>query len=95
MAGSAFKWVGNGRIYEIFDSISAFGSYPRSIFSKAFQSIITYIIPVAFIGVLPASALLGKELEGMLPAMLVCLVFFAAGFIFWKTMLPSYTSAGG
>ncbi len=36
MAGSVFKWVGNGRVYEIYDSLTAFGNYPRSIFSKAF-----------------------------------------------------------
>ncbi|HOV69046.1 MAG TPA: ABC-2 family transporter protein, partial [Clostridia bacterium] len=60
MAATVFKWVGNGRVYEMFDSISSFGMYPSSIYSKAFQIILTYILPVGVIGFLPASALLGK-----------------------------------
>jgi hypothetical protein len=31
----------------------------------------------------------------MLPAVAVCLVFLAAGLLFWKFMLTKYTSAGG
>ena len=95
MAGSAFKWVGNSRIYEIFDSIVSFGSYPRSIFSRAFQTIISYIIPIAVIGFLPASALLGKRSEGLLATGMICLVFFLISAVFWKSMLKQYTSAGG
>jgi ABC-2 type transport system permease protein len=95
MAGSMFKWVGNSRIYEIFDSITAFGNYPRSIFSKAFQNLISYIIPIAIIGFFPASALLGKSIDGALAAMGICLVFFIFSMLFWRKMLSLYTSAGG
>jgi len=90
-----FKWVGNSRIYEIFDSITAFGNYPRSIFSKAFQNLISYIIPIAIIGFFPASALLGKSIDGALAAMGICLVFFIFSMLFWRKMLSLYTSAGG
>ena len=95
MAGSGFKWVGNSRIFEIFDSLTLFGNYPRTIFSKTFQTIISYIIPVAFIGFFPAYVLLGNDFRGMLPVVLVCFVFLAAGLVFWKYMLSKYTSAGG
>lgn len=95
MAGSMFKWVGNSRIYEIFDSVTVFGNYPRTIFSKAFQSIISYIIPIAIIGFLPASALLGKSIDGALAVMAVCMVFFIFSMFFWRRMLSLYTSAGG
>jgi ABC-2 type transport system permease protein len=95
MSGSVFKWVGNSRIYEIFDSITAFGNYPRSIFSKSFQAIISYIIPVAIIGFFPASALLGKELSGVIPAIVVSVLFFLLSLSFWRLMLSKYTSAGG
>lgn len=95
MAGSAFKWVGNSRIYEIFDSIASFGNYPRSIFSKAFQTIISYVIPIAAIGFLPASVLLGKTTGGLPQTILVCLTFLLVSLGFWKLMLTKYTSAGG
>lgn len=95
MAGSLFKWVGNSRIYEIFDSVASFGNYPRSIFSKSFQAILSYIVPVAAIGFFPASALLGKATDNALAVLLVCLIFLAFSLFFWNKMLSSYTSAGG
>jgi ABC-2 type transport system permease protein len=95
MAGSAFKWVGNSRLYEIFDSVVSFGNYPRSIFSKAFQTIISYIMPIAAIGFLPASVLLGKRPEGIMITCIVCVFFVAGSALFWKSMLRQYTSAGG
>jgi ABC-2 type transport system permease protein len=95
MAGSVFKWVGNSRIYEIFDSIAAFGNYPRSIFTKAFQTLISYVVPIATIGFLPASVLLGKKTEGIPVTICICLLFLIAGALFWKSMLKKYTSAGG
>ena len=95
MAGSVFKWVGNSRIYEIFDSIASFGNFPRSIFSKAFQMIISYVIPIAAIGFLPASVLLGKITEGIPETVLVCIAFLFLSLGFWKLMLTKYTSAGG
>lgn len=95
MAGSVFKWVGNSRVYEIFDSLASFGSYPRNIYSRSFQTIISYIIPLAAIGFLPASVLLGKRPEGILATTIVCLLFLLVSSGFWKLMLKQYTSAGG
>ena len=95
MAGSVFKWVGNSRIYEIFDSLVSFGNFPRSIFSRGFQTIISYIIPIAAVGFLPASVLLGKRPEGILATGMVCLLFLLISAGFWKLMLRQYTSAGG
>lgn len=95
MAASMFKWVGNSRIYEIFDSITSFGNYPRTIFSKSFQTIISYIIPVAIIAFYPASALLGKDISGIMPAVLVLALFLVLSILFWRLMLSKYTSAGG
>ncbi|HEX7712991.1 MAG TPA: ABC-2 family transporter protein, partial [Bacillota bacterium] len=95
MAGSVFKWVGNSRVYEIFDSTTAFGNYPRSIFSRWFQAIISYILPLAAIGFFPAAVLLGKPTDGIFATMFVCLVFVGLSLAFWRWMLSKYTSAGG
>ncbi len=95
MSATVFKWVGNSRIYEIFDSIAAFGNYPMTIFSRTFQAIISYVIPVSVIAFYPASALLVKDISGIFSIMLVCIVFFLLSLGLWRLMLSKYNSAGG
>ncbi len=95
MAATVFKWVGNSRIFEIFESVMMFGNYPKSIFSQAFQTIISYIIPVSIIAFYPASALIGKGVPGLFPTLAVCVLFLIVGLLFWRMMLSKYTSAGG
>lgn len=95
MAATVFKWVGNSRIFEIFESVMMFGNYPGSIFSQAFQIIISYIIPVSVIAFYPASALIGKDVPDLLPILAVCILFLILSLLFWRMMLSKYTSAGG
>jgi len=95
MSATVFKWVGNSRIYEIFDSITSFGNYPLTIFGRTFRIIISYIIPVSVIAFYPASALLGKDISGFVPAIPVCVLFLILSLGVWKLMLSKYTSAGG
>jgi ABC-2 type transport system permease protein len=95
MSGTLFKWVGNSRVYEVFDSLVSFGLYPKTIFSRSFQTIISTIIPVAMIGFFPASALIGRPSGETLVAAVACVVLLSASLLFWHTMLRSYTSAGG
>lgn len=95
MSGTVIKWVGNGRVYEMFSSISSFGQYPVSIFSKPVQNFITIMIPVAMMGFFPASVLMGRPSSGILWALASSVFFLAASLLFWKFMLNKYTSAGG
>lgn len=95
MAGTAFKWVGNSRLYEIFNAVVDFGQYPATIYSPVLRVVLTYIIPIALIGYYPATALLGEPVTNLLPLALVCVLFLVVGGLFWKFMLRLYTSAGG
>lgn len=95
MSGSVFKWVGNSRIYEIFDAISQFGNYPASIYPKTLLYTVSYILPVALIGFYPASALMGIPVPELGLLLLSGVVFLAVCLVFWRLMLKSYTSAGG
>lgn len=96
MSGIVFIWVGSSRVYEIFDAVSSFGLYPRSIFTKAFQTVVTFVIPVIMIGSMPAAALLGRTSIGETGVASLCsAAFCAAGLLFWHRMLGKYTSAGG
>jgi len=95
MAGLGIVWIGNYRIYEIFMTTMEFGLYPRSIFTKVFQSIITWVLPITLLGSLPASALLGRPDPGVIGALLCAVVFLVTGLWFYHRMVRNYTSAGG
>lgn len=95
MAGLGIVWIGNYRIYDIFMSVMDFGMYPRSIFTKAFQSVLTYFIPVSLLASYPASALLGNVDKTVLLALLSSIVFFLLALWFYFKIIRHYTSAGG
>jgi len=95
MAATSFKWVGNSRIPEIFDSIRNFGKYPHSIFPKSVLIISSYLIPVAMIGFFPAAALLGEANNTMFFAIIPSIIFVVAGVILYRFMVRRYQGAGG
>lgn len=96
LSATLFKWVGNSRLFEVFEAITQFGRYPASIYTKSFRSLITYVVPVALLGTIPASVLLKPDsLKGLLLAAIFAIVFLGIGFSVWKLMLKSYTSTGG
>jgi len=95
MSATSFKWVGNSRIPEIFDSLLNFGKYPSRIFPQAIQAIITYIIPVAMIGYYPASALLGKMEISQLLLLIPCVIFCILGMLLYNWMIKLYEGVGG
>lgn len=95
MAAISFKWVGNSRIPEIFDSISNFGKYPLMIFPKALQVLAVLIIPVAVIGYFPSSALLGRLDPKAYIALLPCALFLCFGIWLYNKMILLYEGVGG
>jgi ABC-2 type transport system permease protein len=95
MAATSFKWVGNSRIPEIFDSIMTFGKYPITIFPGLIKGIATFVIPVSMIGFFPASALLGRLESGALLAVIPCIVFMLLGIWFYHSMVRLYEGVGG
>lgn len=95
MAATSFKWVGNSRIPEIFESIKSFGKYPQSILNKAVSGFTTFIIPVAMIGCFPAAALLNRADLSMFIAIIPCVIFAVAGIFIYKHMIHLYEGVGG
>lgn len=95
MAAISFKWVGNSRIPEIFDSIKEFGKYPLEIFPKGIQAVSSLIIPVAAVGFFPASALLGRLDERALISVIPCILFFLFGIWIYDRMIKNYEGVGG
>lgn len=95
MAAISFKWVGNSRIPEIFDSISTFGKYPITIFPRAMQILSVLIIPVAVIGFFPASALLGRADKAAFLSLIPCVLFLCFGIWLYNKMIRLYEGVGG
>ena len=95
MAAMSFKWVGNSRLREIFDSIMNFGKYPVSIFPQSLRSTATFIIPVAMIGFFPASALLGRVPNVAYIAVIPCVLFMFLGIWVYGKMIRLYEGVGG
>jgi len=95
MASLVIVWVGNGRVYEIYFAVTAFGQYPLAIFSKPVQTFITMIIPVSLLGFFPANILLGRPSPGVFLAMGFSLLFLFFSLWLWKRMVYHYNSAGG
>jgi ABC-2 type transport system permease protein len=95
MAATSFKWVGNSRIPEIFDSIMTFGKYPITIFPQAIKGISTFVIPVSMIGFFPASALLGRLEPVVMFAVIPCVLFMLFGIWFYQYMVKLYEGVGG
>jgi len=95
MAATSFKWVGNSRIPEIFESFTNFGKYPLSIFPNIIRGFASFIIPVGVIAYYPASALLGEMEPAVFLLILPCLLFLCFGVISYRHMVKLYEGVGG
>ena len=95
MAAIGFKWVGNSRIPEIFDSIKTFGKYPLDIFPKQIKFITSFIMPVAMIGFFPCTALLGNSSKNELLFCIPCVIFILFGVWLYNKMIKLYEGVGG
>jgi ABC-2 type transport system permease protein len=95
MSATCFRWVGNSRIFEIYDAVTMFGRYPATVFGGVLRTVITYAVPVAMLGFFPASAILGRASTGMLLAAIPCAAFPVLGWGLFRRMLYLYQSAGG
>ena len=75
-------------------------NYPITIFPKAIQFILTFLLPFAFLNFYPASALLGKAIPQGYPAILPFLsplvgaLVFALSVLLWNWGLKHYKSTG-
>ena len=97
----SFYFVETGSIREIFYwNMRKFAGYPISIYSKAIQITMIYVVPFAFVNYFPAQFLLRKEDMAlyneayMYIAPLVGVVIYVLAYVFWKVSVKRYTSTG-
>jgi len=80
-------------VYQLAD----FSSYPMSIFSQMIKTILTFVIPFAFVSFIPASYFLG--IPAMSHTVLKCcsvafILWFISYHVVWKSGLKAYESTG-
>lgn len=80
------------------DLFGRLGSYPLHVFGVGAQWALTFVVPVAFMAYLPASALLGMADHAPAglgwAAPLVGVVLFTASYVFWTRQIRRYQSSG-
>jgi ABC-2 type transport system permease protein len=81
-------------IAELFDTLYQAGFYPREIHSRALQFIITYVVPVAYVTILPAEAMRGgPDVRALAVAVPLAALALYLSSRFWILGTRSYTSA--
>jgi ABC-2 type transport system permease protein len=95
MASVLLVWVGNARIHEVFETLSALGQYPPLILPRRLRGLATAPLPLLGFAVLPASALLGRIEDAWQWATLSALVLLLLSLLLWNRMLRRLASAGG
>lgn len=95
MSALLLIWVGNFRIYEIFDALASLGQYPPVMLPKALRRWAVAPFPILGMAVLPASALLERSVRGWPWAALSSACLMAAAIWFWNRLLRRAEAAGG
>ena len=82
------------------NTFADFGVYPLTIFGQVGSSLLTFVLPLAFIAYLPATALLGRTDELWLPpwfafsSLIAGPLIFWGGYRFFLRQSRAYTSPG-
>ena len=75
-----------------------YGRYPVNIYNKAIRFLLTWILPFAFVGVIPASYFLERNEEGLSTLALLTpvmgIIVLSLGLILWNRGVKRYSGAG-
>lgn len=84
----------------LYSNLRRFAGYPISIFHKAIQGMLIYIVPFAFVNYFPAQYLLRKQDMKAYPDLFlyispfVGIVMYLAAYLFWRVSIRYYKSTG-
>jgi ABC-2 type transport system permease protein len=97
----SFRMISAHALFALANDVNnKFGSYPLTIFGGATRFALTFGIPIAFIAYVPATVLLGRTNElSVHPALAygapaVGAAMFGLAYLFWRSQLTHYQSAG-
>lgn len=77
-------------------NFNEFCYYPITIYNRALQFFLTFVVPFAVTSYFPAAYLLGKGnlFQGLCLPVMIAVVFTGGAYLFWKKGLAHYESAG-
>lgn len=77
-------------------NIQSYGRYPLTIYNRFLQVLLTWVLPFAFVGIVPASYFVeGKGMQQMaLLTPLMGIAFLALGLTLWNVGIKRYRGAG-
>lgn len=94
MNTTAFYFVKVENISELWFAFFQAASFPVSAFPTWARFLLTFVVPIAFITTVPASAALGKLSLGFAcSSLLVAIFLFVVSQLFWRYAIANYTSA--
>ncbi len=94
LAATSIWFVKVWNATEVLRSLLVAGRYPVSAYPPALRTLLTVVLPVAFLTTVPASALLGRVgLGSALAALAMAAVGLTGSRLFWRYALRHYTSA--
>ncbi|SDD77014.1 ABC-2 type transport system permease protein [Paenibacillus sp. UNCCL117] len=95
LASLAF-WMPGSEPSVIYDALWELGRYPLSVYKAPLRKLLTFVVPVALVGTMPASILTeGAQAKTLLAAVGIGAGAFTAALLCWSAGLRRYTSAGG
>lgn len=95
MASLLIVWVGNFRVYEIFETVASLGQFPPTMLPKRIRTLGVVGFPFAAFAVLPVSHLLGRSIPGVWAAAASTALALVAAIALWNLLLRRLTGAGG
>jgi len=91
---TAFWWVRVSNVMELFNAFFVAGRFPVTAFPTWVRVILTFIVPIAFITTVPASAAVGRlDWPMALGSLAIAAGFLLLSHLFWSRAVASYTSA--
>lgn len=91
---SAFWFVQLENVMELLFTFYEAGRFPVNIFPDWMRMLLTFVVPIAFVTTVPASALLGRlDAWFALYALIVTGLLFSACVLFWHYAVRHYSSA--
>jgi ABC-2 type transport system permease protein len=91
---TAFWWVRVTNVMELFNAFFVAGRFPVTAFPAWVRLILTFVVPIAFITTVPASAALGRpDWLTALAGLAIAAGFLLLSHLFWRYAVASYTSA--
>lgn len=92
----AFWFVAVENISVLFDAVFEAARYPVSAYPGVLRFLFVYLLPIAWMTTIPASALTGRLQGGVaIVSVLVGAASLLLSRALWKTAMKRYTSAGG